>query len=582
MVKSTFACSHLITRVDIDSGSSTVMHWLLAIHDIDKNDAIVGVCSSFSEVLDACKRMHANTLFLRDFDVEVTYILSWLKQQNASYTKSRSFNFRGSIGYNEYSNASTSLTSDGSIIYSDVTRYYVEVYSKDEYFNFKLKILSLKHLYRSTMRQLGADFFDINVEHEYMYQIDHDMVPQDIPDDCFRYLEVCYRLGLLLYNDGRKGITLTGNAIADMHKRCPDVFKNIVKIPADLDNNFRKAYRGGYLYQNKDLRGITLYNIYCYDINSIYLDIMGRYPMPIGSPMQLNLGDLTIFASIKESICNPEGYRLIIKVNIQASINSMNIPCIGAASGAIGFNAWDATRIDGTYWVTNFDLNLIHHFYNVSSELILEAYFFNMEGGMFDNYINHWYPIKRDSKGAAREYAKLYIVAPYGRFGIKNDKATVIDDLDADSDRQWHTPDKTKLPKYKYLPYSIFITSIARWHLLQFIYDHHQVIVQSDTDSICSTEKLTDLIIGKEIGQWKESFYKEMVMTDYRQYMYIDEDGNQIKSSGMSDEQKAEYLSKYTLDDFASNFKLDTGHYTKKTLSGGDIRVMSGHYYKEV
>jgi hypothetical protein len=192
---------------------------------------------------------------------------------------------------------------------------------------------------------------------------------------------------------------------------------------------------------------------------------------------------------------------------------------------------------------------------------------------IFKDYVNYFYNIKKKSDGAKRFIAKMHLNQIYGVFGRKLDLLETINihrnmlpwflfnrvvsevitvtptistilvknNLNLSSLSDLNEELKINLKSSQYpvksnVAIAAAVTSYARIHMMQFKLE--DTIAYTDTDSIFTTAKLQDHMVGKELGQMKDELngciIKEAYFLDIKKYgyYYLDKNGV-IKNSSV-------------------------------------------------
>ena len=191
---------------------------------------------------------------------------------------------------------------------------------------------------------------------------------------------------------------------------------------------------------------------------------------------------------------------------------------------------------------------------------------------LFTDYIKYFYNIKMNSSGSEKYISKLMLNCLYGIFGRRQEKLEtknvfnkdivnyissniikaiipindeistllMVKNVDLALIRKLNNISTIQLSGYQSVVKSnvaiaAAITAYARIHMIPF--KLHDSIAYSDTDSIFTTEKLDDSLIGKEIGLMKDELngltIKEGYFLGIKQYgyWYLDHEGNRVEKS---------------------------------------------------
>lgn len=276
----------------------------------------------------------------------------------------------------------------------------------------------------------------------------------------------------------------------------------------------RKAYKGGWCYLRPDRANIIYKKGCTADVNSLYPSEMLDNPYPVGKPTFWQ-GNFIPEEALQEN-------RLfIVRVKTRFELKKDKLPTIQIkgspyyrgkewlTSSDVTFNGKKYSRLkkpDGsvvdlrpTLTLTEVDYKLLQEHYDLTDFEILDGcYFWKMDGKLlFGDYINMWAEVKKTSKGARRQEAKLFLNNLYGKFAAKinaTTKAPYIEDgkvkffqiADEDPRKEW------------YIPVGVFVTSYARNFTIRAAQANYKNFVYADTDSIhciCDPSELKGITV---------------------------------------------------------------------------------------
>ena len=322
-------------------------------------------------------------------------------------------------------------------------------------------------------------------------------------------------------------------------------------LPIEVDNDFRKAYRGGFTmvnpkYENKELSGIS------FDVNSLYPSVMygNMGGLPYGYP-KIYSGKYEYDADyplyIQKLSCSFKlKPNMIPTMQMKNNLSFMPTEYIKDSKGIV-----DLT-------LTSVDLEMLFKHYDVSNVEYVNGYKFKMTDTIFREYIDYWAGIKAKSKGGARQLAKLMLNSLYGKFATNPTRANKIPIFKhGEVELQLQEPEIID-PVYTAL--GAFITARARAYTIsnsQALYKHW---VYSDTDSMYLTgiteeeaSKYID-IHPTRLGAWKleHHFRKGKWLRPKTYILDSEEDGLSIACAGMPDNIKQQILDTGELQAFES------------------------------
>ena len=302
-----------------------------------------------------------------------------------------------------------------------------------------------------------------------------------------------------------------------------------------LDDEIRKAYKGGFTYLNPIFaekivrRGIVL------DVNSLYPSVMYNCKLPISYPQFF------------EGRYKPNKiYDLYIqRIRCSFELKPNKIPTIQIKGSDDWCKQFDSTEYltDSKGHVvpltlTNIDLDLFFENYEVQELEYLGGWQFRSAKGLFDKYIDKWseskIKAKKEENKGMYTISKIMLNSLYGRFGITLDVKSKTPYLKNDIVCYKITEPEER--KALYIPIATFITSYAREVTIrtsQKIKDYsiqkygQDMYIYSDTDSIHTLMQKSDLIKFCDIdnlrlGAWKvENYFKKGKFL--RQKSYIED-----------------------------------------------------------
>lgn len=463
----------------------------------------------------------------------------------------------------------------------------------------------------------------------------------------------------IMFNDGHKSLTIGSCCLTEFKnsigkKYYDQLFPNMYMFlinpllydVENADEYIRKSYKGGFCYVVEGKKEKIYKNGLTFDVNSLYPSVMhsvsvNRYP--IGKPTFWK-GDC-----IPEAALDEHKY-FFVRIKTRFYIKKDKIPFI-QIKGDFRYKAteclktsdlydkktgeyyshyidFDGTeklnRVELTLTQTDFELFIEH--YDAKDFEILDGCYFSSRKGIFDEYINKYAEIKKKSKGAIRQIAKLFLNNLYGKLAAStrnNFKGCYLKDDGSIGFYNCDSDDKTP----GYIPCGSAITSYARNFTIRaaqknYYGENKPGFIYADTDSIhldLPVEKVKGIEIDPvEFCKWKcETSWDFGFFTRQKTYIehVIQEDFNavepyyNIKCAGMpknckqlfnlslqgyiydeynkldekfikekdyilslTDEQREFLKEKHTIKDFKKGFKVP-GKLRPKVIKGGVILV---------
>lgn len=422
----------------------------------------------------------------------------------------------------------------------------------------------------------------------------------------------------IMITEGHDGLTI-GSCCLHEYKRIIGKqqyeawFPNVYEIPIDAqrygaDNAgdyIRKAYKGGWCYLARGKENQMKKNGVTADVNSLYPSMMhsesGNY-YPVGCPTfwkgnyipeeaygtAFEFPHAFFFVRVRTRFyLKPDKLPFIqIKNNLSYKGTEMlETSDIYDASTGLYFDKYRDT--DGnlqpavlTMTMTQTDYQLFREHYDLINFEILDGCYFQAVKGLFDDYINKYAEIKKNSKGAKRELAKLFLNNLYGKMATNTNSSFKFAYQKEDRVIGFITiKENTKKPGY--IPVGAAITSYARNFTIRAAQSNYYGsdepgFIYADTDSIhCDLppEQIKGITVHpKNFCCWKlESSWDSALFV--RQKTYIEhvthEDLEPIESpyynvrcAGMPEKCKQLFLDSVQGITHAG----DTQHYTAEEL----------------
>lgn len=378
------------------------------------------------------------------------------------------------------------------------------------------------------------------------------------------------------FSEGMKKMTIAADALAYYKEMMGRRFEYWFPVlPKMLDDDIRKAYKGGFTWCNPKHAGQDMGAGIVLDVNSLYPDAMYSNLLPWGYPVYF------------EGQYQADSYYplYIARIRCAFRVKPDHIPTVqikGSIWQETEYLTSSEVEVDGDVelvrvdlTMTNVDLELFFDHYDVYDLEYISGFKFKGQNDMFKEYIDHWMEIKATApKGSAkRAIAKLYLNSLYGKFASSTERLNKVPVMCPDGVVRYYChnePERDRKGnivfdsfgriKYKrdseghmvyiqpeeadpvYTPVAAFITAYARRKTItsaQAVYDR---FVYADTDSLHLIGE--DIPEGLEIhpsklGAWdhEKTFTRARFL---RAKTYIEEvDGKlEVTCAGMPDNVK--------------------------------------------
>lgn len=371
----------------------------------------------------------------------------------------------------------------------------------------------------------------------------------------------------IMFKQGHNKLTIGSCCLEEYKKICrssleiqldyAEMFPNLYDFKIDKQehkyNNagdwLRKSYRGGWCYLVKGKENKIKTNGTTADVNSLYPSMMSsksgnKYPIGLPKfwsgnfiPNEALKDNMYYFVRIKTRFYIKDNYLPFIQVkgdlkykgtesletsDVYNHENDDYFPYYIDKNGNI-----QQAKVELTLTMTDYQL-IKEHYELVDFEIIDGCYFYSMVG-IFDEYINKYAKIKKESKGALRELAKLFLNNLYGKMASSTDSSFKIAYVKDDKSIGFmQVVENEKNPGY--IGIGSAITSYSRNFTIRAAQKNYygaekRGFIYADTDSI-HCDLLPQEIKGIEVDDkefccWKlESCWDKAIFT--RQKTYIE------------------------------------------------------------
>ena len=371
----------------------------------------------------------------------------------------------------------------------------------------------------------------------------------------------------IMFKQGHNKLTIGSCCLEEYKKICrssleiqldyAEMFPNLYEFKIDKQEHkydnagdwLRKSYRGGWCYLVKGKENKIKTNGTTADVNSLYPSMMSsksgnKYPIGLPKfwtgnfiPEEALKENMYYFVRIKTRFYIKDNYLPFIQVkgdlkykgtesledsDVYNHENGQKFPYYIDKNGNI-----QQAKVELTLTMTDYQL-IKEHYELVDFEILDGCYFYSMVG-IFDEYINKYAKIKKESKGALRELAKLFLNNLYGKMASSTDSSFKIAYVKDDKSIGFmQVVENEKKPGY--IAIGSAITSYSRNFTIRAAQKNYygaekRGFIYADTDSI-HCDLLPQEIKGIEVDDkefccWKlESCWDKAIFT--RQKTYIE------------------------------------------------------------
>lgn len=422
----------------------------------------------------------------------------------------------------------------------------------------------------------------------------------------------------IMFRDGHNKLTIGACCLSefkgtqiDYDNLYPNLYKNrapFININESEGEWIYKSYKGGWCYCNPKFQNIPQYKGVTYDVNSLYPSMMhsisgNKYPVGIPHwwigeiPKEALYQNRYYFVRIKTRFYLKEGFLPFIQIKRNALFNSHE--CL-SSSKVYGIKTGEFIQDEPVeLTLTCVDFELIKKHYDLKDLEIISGCWFYTEIGIFDEYIDKYMEIKKKSKGAEREEAKLFLNNLYGKMATKT-KSDFKVAYQKETGELAYTIFENNDKKPGFIPIGSAITSYARRFTITAAQENIDHFCYADTDSIhcnCEPEEIKGIKEdSKEMCCWKKESVWDLGLfvrqKTYVEHIVADKSYYDIKCAGMPKKCKKLFLCsveetepcKYTFEeieyclekrditDFKSGLEV-VGKLTPKRIKGGIILV---------
>ena len=371
----------------------------------------------------------------------------------------------------------------------------------------------------------------------------------------------------IMFKQGHNKLTIGSCCLEEYKKICrssleiqldyAEMFPNLYDFKIDKQEHkcdnagdwLRKSYKGGWCYLVKGKENKIKTNGTTADVNSLYPSMMSsksgnKYPIGLPKfwsgnfiPNEALKDNMYYFVRIKTRFYIKDNYLPFIQVkgdlkykgtesledsDVYNHENGQKFPYYIDKNGNI-----QQAKVELTLTMTDYQL-IKEHYELVDFEILDGCYFYSMDG-IFDEYINKYAKIKKESKGALRELAKLFLNNLYGKMASSTDSSFKIAYVKDDKSIGFmQVVENEKKPGY--IAIGSAITSYSRNFTIRAAQKNYygaekRGFIYADTDSI-HCDLLPQEIKGIEVDDkefccWKlESCWDKAIFT--RQKTYIE------------------------------------------------------------
>ena len=298
------------------------------------------------------------------------------------------------------------------------------------------------------------------------------------------------------------------------------IFREIFPMTIEEDKKYRdlKLYQGGKCFVSPYYINKIVNNIYKYDINSMYPTQMRNMLYPVGK------------AKVVNEISKDKRKIYVLKIsNIYGFLKENMVPVwYDILTEDYKFQIFE--KESQYFWLE--ELKELEKYYNLVYQIdeILEFDGYYCKGAR--DYVDNYYSIKRNSKGAVKQGAKLFLNSAYGKLAERVDKVECHYEL---SKEGYIHLVKGEVKEDEKSLMSVLvgsrITALARVQSMDYILkickgNPKKYFLYCDTDSVhalCEYSDTDDKELGKMKSEGIYEFGKYLAPKTYLLYNNIEE-----------------------------------------------------------
>ena len=298
------------------------------------------------------------------------------------------------------------------------------------------------------------------------------------------------------------------------------MFRQIFPMSVEEDKIYRdfKLYQGGKCFVSPYYINKVVSNVRKYDVNSMYPTQMRNMLYPVGNPKVVN------------EISNNERKIYILKIkNIYGYLKENMVPVwYDVITNDYKFQVYEEET--QYFWLE--ELQMLEKYYKLTYEIveILEFDGYYCKGAR--NYVDTFYNIKKNSKGAIKQGAKLFLNSAYGKLAERVEKVSCRYEM-AEEGYMHLVKGEISIDEKALMSILVGsrITALARVQLMDYILkicngNPKKYFLYCDTDSVhalCDFKDTDENELGKMKNEGVYEFGKYLAPKTYLLYNNIEE-----------------------------------------------------------
>lgn len=387
---------------------------------------------------------------------------------------------------------------------------------------------SLKIFPNMDIEKIAADF-DIGLKKLEIDYHEKRLIGHELTDLEIAYLKsdvmiLAKALDKTINGVGLNKLTLASSALASFKGMLSMKFERLFP-PPDYDGDIRQAYKGGFTYVNKAIKGKDLGPGIVLDVNSLYPYVMASRMIPYGQ-------GLFFTGQYKPDKIRP---LYVQQIRCSFQVKPGFIPTIQLKRNlSYQDNEYiEKSEKEEVLTLTSVDLQLFLEHYDVLNLEYLSGWKFKGSEHIFETYVRHWsrekIRAKNENNASLYTMSKRMLNSLYGKLATNPEARQKFPFYSEQVVKYKTGPKEHRAPVY--VPAAAFITAYAREITIRAAQSLYSRFLYADTDSLhlSGLEMPAALQIhDTRLGAWKHegSFQNARFI---RQKCYVEIIGDELK-----------------------------------------------------
>lgn len=282
----------------------------------------------------------------------------------------------------------------------------------------------------------------------------------------------------------------------------------------------RPAYYGAIVYGKPGEYG----DCKSWDVNSLYPSIMRDFAMPVGAPVWYD-GEYR----------DDDDYPLHIDVvSFDAQLKTGKTATLTNILPVWGY---EGERLDSTLGVvtmpvTDVDWQTLAENYDVHVWDCIGGWKFRKSHGLYREYVDKWFRVKRTATGERRQMAKLLLNSLVGKFGASLYRPMLHPKLSTDGGVDFTVDKPESANSLAWLPTAAYVNAHGRRILSRAMNANADRVLYADTDGMIleGLDAPADIETDdSKLGAWKNDHtYEKLRILGNRKYCGVQTDGSTV------------------------------------------------------